>query len=203
MRMTEFGFAAKSSRLSKLQVGAGAGGKLMLRSADFGMKAVGVMAAVSSASFAAYMINTDHSRPSFPGGEHLMIFAQPLRTRGSDAPFVASLPAPKTQAPAQQQAAADIDYTPVGSIGEANNAPSQRSVIMKPPAEGPVIPGFRLRSVRNGIASLDGPDGIVEAAPGAVIKRAGRVVAIELRSGRWTVVTSDGTIVEQTPSTPR
>ena len=164
----------------------------MLLGADSGIKVVGVMAAVCSACFATYMINTDHSHPSFPGGEHLMIFAQPLHTRGSDAPFVASLPKPA--APTQPMAAStpDIDYTPVGSIGEGKQTSGSQ-----------MIKGFTIRGVHNGVATLDGPDGPVDAAPGAVIKRAGRVVAIEMREGRWTVVTSDGTISGRVPVAPK
>ena len=197
--MDESGSSAKSR--GAFDVRPRGGGRPVPIGADSGIKAIGVAAAVCSACFAAYMINTDHSHPSFPGSEHLMIFAQPLRTRGSDAPFVAALPPP--QAPAQREAAADIDYTPVGSIGDADNVASRRGVLVKQPAGGLPIQGFTVRSVRNGIASIDGPDGPVDAAPGAVIKRAGRVVAIEMRAGRWTVVTSDGTIVERATGAKR
>ena len=177
------------SGLSRLEDSRGLMGLL---AADRGIKVVGVVAALSSASFAAYMINTDHSHPYFSGSEHLMIFAQPLRTRGRDAPFVAALPPPPRQA-----AAPDIDYTPVGSIERGEPAETRRVIVTKESATAGVLPGFRVRQVRDGIASIEGPDGSVDVAPGAVLRRAGRVKSIELRSGRWTVVTSDGTIVER------
>ena len=45
---------------------------------DKGLGALGIFAAVGSASFAAYMINADNSHPRFVGGEHFMLFAQPF-----------------------------------------------------------------------------------------------------------------------------
>lgn len=162
-----------------------------LFSADGGMKVVGVMAAVLSASFAVYMVNTDRSHPTFSGSEHLRLFAQPFRTRGSDAPFVASLPSTR-------ETPAEIDYAPVGSIGPVDGTAERRAIVVKQGAPGAPLAAFTVRQVRNGVASIDGPDGPIDVAPGSVIRRAGRVKAIELRAGRWTVVTSDGTIAERT-----
>lgn len=164
--------------------------------ADRGVRLVGLVAAAASATFAGYMISTDRSHPSSSGGDHVAMFTQPLRTRGSDAPFVANLPQP-TQP--REAAPATIDYSPVGSIDglAGEDRASRRAGSPREGVTGSSIPGYRLRQVRDGVASLDGPDGTVDVGLGAVLRRAGRVKAIELRAGRWTVVTSDGVIVER------
>jgi hypothetical protein len=58
----------------------------------------------------------------------------------------------------------------------------------------PVIRGWVVRDVHDGIALVEGADGPIEVMPGALLPGAGRVRSIE-RSGRgWIVVTSRGVI---------
>jgi hypothetical protein len=51
--------------------------KAALSVIDKALVSTGVLTAVVSASFATYMVSTDHPHPTFGGIEHLMIFAQP------------------------------------------------------------------------------------------------------------------------------
>ncbi len=58
---------------------------------DKALVSTGVLTAVVSASFATYMVSTDHPHPMFGGIEHLMIFAQP--SRGYPRATIAEAPA--------------------------------------------------------------------------------------------------------------
>jgi hypothetical protein len=58
----------------------------------------------------------------------------------------------------------------------------------------PVVEGWRLRRVTDGVALLEGPDRIIEVEPGEVIRGIGRVNDIKRIDGRWVVVTARGII---------
>lgn len=58
----------------------------------------------------------------------------------------------------------------------------------------PVIKGWVLRGVYDGLALVEGADGTVEVAPGELLPGAGRVKSIERSSTGWIVVTSHGVI---------
>jgi hypothetical protein len=50
--------------------------------------------------------------------------------------------------------------------------------------------------VNSGVALVEGPDGLREVVPGAVIPGAGQVLSIERSGTGWAVVTSETIIVE-------
>jgi hypothetical protein len=59
----------------------------------------------------------------------------------------------------------------------------------------PMVEGWVLRGVSNGVALIDGRRGIYEVYAGDPVPGAGRVDAIRRQDGRWVVVTSKGLIV--------
>lgn len=58
----------------------------------------------------------------------------------------------------------------------------------------PVIRGWILREVYDGVALVEGARGAIEVAPGETLPGAGRVKSIERRGKGWIVVTSRGVI---------
>jgi hypothetical protein len=148
------------------------------RLGDVGLMAVGLAAALGSATFAGYMITADNSNPHFVGADHLMIFAQPIRSTPV-APVRVAGPVP---------AGPGVDFTPVGTI---NAAPTDGRGT---PNAAPLAAGYVLREARNGIAIVDGPRGSFEIIAGATLPGAGKVMSIERRAGKWQVVTEAGVI---------
>lgn len=70
--------------------------------------------------------------------------------------------------------------------------------IAKPAAQAnrlPVVDGWALRDVSDGIATVVGRPGIFDVIPGDPLPGVGRVDAIRRQDGRWVVVTSRGLIV--------
>lgn len=64
----------------------------------------------------------------------------------------------------------------------------------------PVLRGYALEDIRDGMALIDGRDGPFSVSPGDVLPGAGRVLKIERRGRDWVVVTSLGIIT--TPPEP-
>jgi hypothetical protein len=85
------------------------------------------------------------------------------------APALAATPAPET----------------TGSIKPAAAQPSRL----------PVVDGWVLREVADGMATVVGRAGIFDVIPGDPLPGVGRVDAIRRQDGRWVVVTSRGLIV--------
>ncbi|CAN5300562.1 hypothetical protein BH10PSE11_BH10PSE11_05460 [soil metagenome] len=73
-----------------------------------------------------------------------------------------------------------------GSIAKPAAAPANRL---------PVVEGWALRDVSDGIATVIGRQGIFDVIPGDPLPGVGRVDAIRRQDGRWVVVTSRGLIV--------
>ena len=74
-----------------------------------------------------------------------------------------------------------------GSIANSNQAAQ--------PNRLPVVSGWTLREVSDGIATVTGRQGIFDVIPGDPLPGVGRVDAIRRQDGRWVVVTSRGLIV--------
>ncbi|HTJ02077.1 MAG TPA: hypothetical protein VL492_04745 [Methylovirgula sp.] len=152
----------------------------------------GIAMAVSSASFATYMMSTDHSHPVFNGAEHLMLFAQP--SRGSIHPLIARVPG----GPAVQQDQG-IDYTATGSIpGQAPDAPTAPHYKI-PSIDAPqssILSDFTLRGVAGNVAMIETPDGMYRLEVGSELPGGGKILSIEWISGRFVVVTTRGIIRE-------
>lgn len=92
---------------------------------------------------------------------------------------IPSPPAPAAQPPAPAPASAD----PPAAAAAEPVAPSKR-----------VLWGFALARVRDGVASIRGPDGETSASVGDSIPGGGKVISIKRTAGRWVVFTSLGEI---------
>ncbi|MHB8883484.1 MAG: hypothetical protein ACYC5H_00125 [Methylovirgula sp.] len=160
----------------------------VLSGVDRAIITAGVFAAVASASFATYMVSTNHSHPTFNGIEHLMLFAQP--NSGVHRSVVAGAPA---ISPDQ-----GIDFTATGTIPDNSNAPVDGAAALMQ-REGPIIKGFTLRGVTGNVAMVEGSGGMYRLEPGTTLPGAGRVLAIQWRKGRFVVVTTQGLIGEGQP----
>lgn len=135
------------------------------------VRSAGVVLAVASTGFAAYMIADTERQPQFAGLEHLAIYARPNMS--------AATRRTQTQLAADQQN--KVDYTPVGSISE--------------PRQEQPVPGFVLLGVNSGTALVRAPTAIIRVAQGDIVQGLGRVVSIERRGDKWVVVTPSGLIV--------
>lgn len=138
---------------------------------DFGetaVRSVGIGLAVASTAFATYMISDTERQPQFAGLEHLSIYSRPT-----------TLAARRAQTQVADQRS-KVDYTPTGSIGDAQQQPA--------------IPGFQLLEVRAGTALIQTPNSIIRVTPGDVVAGLGRVTAFERRGEKWVVVTPSGLV---------
>ncbi|MBB4199417.1 hypothetical protein CCR94_20170 [Rhodoblastus sphagnicola] len=117
-------------------------------------------------------------------------------------------PAPQQQAQAAPQAlpqtlqhalpqppARLIDRAPTASIGKPLPKPMASPVSLKPQASAPKpYRGYVLRDVNEGLAVVEGEDGVEEIGPGDVLAGGARVQRIERRGGGWVVMTDRGFI---------
>jgi hypothetical protein len=151
----------------------------------------GIAMAVSSASFATYMVTTDHSHPVFNGAEHLMLFAQP--SRGSQHPLIARVPG--GPAILQDQG---IDYTSTGSIPGHTNAPTvpRYKIPSVDAPQGAILSDFILRGVAGNVAMIETPNGMYRLEVGSELPGGGKILSIEWLGGRFVVVTTRGIIRE-------
>jgi hypothetical protein len=95
----------------------------------------------------------------------------------------------------------------LGEIGRRVQAVEQRVAAAEitgaladlPPRRGGarVLAAWRVEKARPGGATVTGPRGTLEVAPGATIPGLGRVASVRQRLNRWVVVTDRGVIVER------
>ncbi|HEY1736768.1 MAG TPA: hypothetical protein VGG12_08980 [Methylovirgula sp.] len=162
---------------------------------DRAIVTAGIMMAVSSASFATYMVSSDRSHPQFNGADHLMIFAQ--QGQSATEPIIARVPgAPDTGDDDQ-----GIDYAPTGAIpGSSDNPPGP--LYKLPSVNAPeeiVLKDFILRGVSGNVAMVDGPNGLIRLETGSNLPGGGQVLSIEWRKGTFVVTTTRGIIEEAQP----
>jgi len=101
-----------------------------------------------------------------------------------------AISAPSTVA-ANASAAGDV----TGSIpNSASRSATPHSETNAPP-KPPVVEGWTLRNVYDGIALVQGRFGLMEVEPGDMVPGIGRIDTIRRQDGRWVVVTSKGLIV--------
>lgn len=155
--------AALAARRTRVTARAQDQGEMVVRS-------LGVVLAIASTAFAAYMISDAERRPQFAGLEHLSIFSRPTIVAAHRA---------QTQIASDQQS--KVDYTPVGSISESTRDQS--------------VPGFVLLGVRSGAAVIQTPNTIIRVSQGDLVDGLGRITAIERRGDKWVVITPSGLIV--------
>lgn len=85
-----------------------------------------------------------------------------------------------------------------GAIAKPPAAPTPTAsapAAMAQPNRLPLVEGWVLREVADGIATVQGRAGIFDVIPGDPLPGVGRVDAIRRQDGRWVVVTSRGLIV--------
>jgi hypothetical protein len=109
-------------------------------------------------------------------------FASLMILRSGDAPGIAGIVPQGAGTPWKKtidtDVAGGIDYTPVGSLPSASAG-----------SGGSSQPGgYRIRSAMEGMALVEGPEGLVAVRPGSVLPGVGRVEAIEHREGKWHLV---------------
>lgn len=136
---------------------------------EMAVRTAGVGLAVVSTAFAAYMISNAERQPQFAGLEHLAIYSRPT---------VIAARRIQTQVADQR---GKIDFTPVGSIGEAQSEAG--------------VPGFSLLSVRSGVALLQTPNAIIKVSAGDLVEGLGRVTALERRGENWALVATGGVVI--------
>jgi hypothetical protein len=91
------------------------------------------------------------------------------------------------------EAALDNPSDPTGSVvPQAMNGFARRTPV--PETKPTTIEGWRVRSVYNGTAVLEGPAGVWAAARGDTVPGLGRVDSIVLWGSRWIVATSRGLV---------
>jgi hypothetical protein len=176
---------------SKKLFGAGAINDLGPRSsvADRGLAVAGVSAAMVAASFAGYMIARESGASGVQGAERKILVApNPLEA--------------KPDSGRARRRAAPFDFDATGSIDRGREDGAAQKVQPAVKTDGALFSpaggetGYVLRFVHKGVAivQMDGKSYVV--TQGAALPRAGRVLSIEKRSGRWVVVTAAGLIVE-------
>jgi hypothetical protein len=93
----------------------------------------------------------------------------------------------------------------IGELGHRVQAIEQQVVASEitgalaelPPRRARVLAGWRIEKARAGGATVTGPRGTLDVAPGATIPGLGRVASVRQRMNRWVVVTDRGVIVER------
>ena len=88
--------------------------------------------------------------------------------------------------PPKQIALADPHALPT----PADVAAAGQKIEVKPK----IVQNYVLREVADGVALIEGPDGLREVWPGRGVPGAGKVVSIERQGGKWVVITSEGLI---------
>ena len=101
----------------------------------------------------------------------------------------------KTVAPVRN-AAIDLDPLTTGSLPE----PPRPEISAATPDGRPagLTKAYVLRRVSEGTALVEGPSGLRQIVPGAVLPGAGRVISIRQTGAGWVIVTSE-TIIGPTP----
>jgi hypothetical protein len=104
-------------------------------------------------------------------------------------------------AEAQTLAAAQSTQSPVQSPLRMASIPENVEVTgsVAPPEKSKmprrVVKGWSVRQAYEGIAILQGPNGVVEVVLGQEVPGLGRIEEMKIEKGRWVVVSSVGAIV--------
>ena len=161
---------------------------------DVALFGVGVTSAAASVVFAAVMFTRAGDAPLINGMQYLSVFAQPHRHTAivaSTGPAQAAAPPSaaikvadaKTATPTHADSRQSIDMSPTGSIGRNGEDAA--------PAADP----YRLVAGEPGIAWLRNNIETRVIKTGDFAPGLGRIMAIVLRQGRWTLVDDTGAVV--------
>jgi hypothetical protein len=156
--------------------------------AEHGLVALGFVAAIASGAFGLYMNLRNDGQPDIPGSQYLTVFAQLMRGK--------SAPATPDDTGGRFSKAA-IDPVVTGAISTSPPA-KPGPAPAAPPADKMHLPlkGYVIREVFDGMALVESRYGLTLVKPDTLLLGAGRVISIEQRAGKWTIVTSEGTIVQ-------
>jgi hypothetical protein len=157
--------------------------------AEHGLAAAGIAIAIASGCFGIYM--NVRPEPQFAGNKYWTVFAQ-LR-RGAKPPETGETGSP------------GIDPVVTGSIPaggasgiDRNSAAPPATSASDPAAESrrstAPLKGYVVRDVFDGMALVESPYGLTLVKPGSVLLGAGQVTGMEMRAGKWVVLTSQGVI---------
>ncbi|MGU3359024.1 hypothetical protein ACLBWX_01690 [Methylobacterium sp. M6A4_1b] len=93
-----------------------------------------------------------------------------------------------------REAALDLDPTTTGALPDpvAPSSEAERS------ETAPKARSYVLRRVTEGAALVEGPEGLRQVVPGAILPGAGRILSIRATGSGWVVITSE-TIIGPTP----
>ncbi|MEA2841139.1 MAG: hypothetical protein QOF41_2469 [Methylobacteriaceae bacterium] len=101
------------------------------------------------------------------------------------------------------------DQTPIAAVPPKAEAPKPvtlqdphalptpaevAAAVQKAEPKAKLIHNYVVREVADGVALIEGPDGLREVWPGRGIPGAGKVTSIEKQAGKWVVITSEGLI---------
>lgn len=149
---------------------------------EHGLSAVGIAIAVASSAFASFMISQEH---------------QAQHEIGAPASGVAS-----NWSHLGRFANSDVDPIATGSIGPAigtkrGGLSGVGDDALRLESSASKLPGYVLRDVFEGVALVEGRDGIRAVQPGFALPDGYRVTAIERHGGKWVVVTTGGIISDK------
>lgn len=160
---------------------------------------LGLGTASLSASFAAYMLAFGPAS-GVPSAADFGLFARMRPSaRLADTQvsrLLAAPPQPSAVAGGTVTSASApvVDFAPTGSVIRKADANLDPAAVPPGPSSEATLRSFILRDVFDGRALVESPSALTLVAKGSVIAGAGKVLSIERRAGRWTVVTTEGII---------
>jgi hypothetical protein len=153
--------------------------------ADVALISVGLASAAASVVFAAAMVTRGDHAPLVNGMQYLAVFGQPHLRIAASAPAAASriVALGKSGAAPGVLGGRSVDYDPTGAIVHAA------------PDDGSMGDPYRLVAVEPGMAWLRNSTEMRVIKPGDIAPGLGRVAAIVMREGRWTLVDESGVVL--------
>jgi hypothetical protein len=153
--------------------------------ADVALIGAGLASAAASVVFAAAMMTRGDHAPLVNGMQYLAVFGQPHLRLAASAPAAANrLVALGRSGPTPSGLGGkSIDYNPTGSI------------VRVAPDDGAPDDPYRLVAVEPGMAWLRNSMEMRVIKPGDIAPGLGRVAAIVMREGRWSLIDDSGAVL--------
>jgi len=171
--------------------------KVPVLKSDHGLIVAGVVTAIGSAVFAAFMISQDNRQDMFKGDQILGVFAQALRARSHQTKFHDDN---QNRWPIYSRT---IDYNVTGSISMSSAGRSVQNTNLTPNIERNAVStsareynSYILRFVHNDAALLLSAHGFYVAKQGTILPGVGKVLSIEKVNNKWVLVTATHVFTE-------
>jgi hypothetical protein len=106
-------------------------------------------------------------------------------------------PTPTAAIPQKAEAAKSVALPEARALPDPHALPTPAEVaaaVQRAEPRAKIFRNYVVREVADGVALIEGPDGLREVWPGRGIPGAGKVTAIERQAGKWVVITSEGLI---------